>query len=126
MMTILQRLAEALKNASSLYEPLKEKSESTISKIERDYLPHGSGFDAGTVVKRDECNDYRIVLHTSFHHMDDNGMYYLWTEHDVVVRRQVDGTVDILIKGKNESGIKDHIGEEIGYVLDLEWKEVRI
>lgn len=49
-------------------------------------LPSGSGFDTGTQIEQDDNNDDRIVLKTSYHHMNEHGFYRGWSEHTIIVK----------------------------------------
>lgn len=70
--------------------------------------PSGSGFDAGTQIG--PWSAARIIFETSFHHMNDAGMYDDWTEHNVIVTPAFNG-FDIRVTGRNRNDIKDYIGE---------------
>lgn len=82
----------------------------------KDYMPSGSGFDAGVSVCFDKTNDTRLVFLTSFHHMNENGFYDGWTQHEVIVRPAFDG-VDVRVGGVNKNAIKDHIHESFSFYL---------
>lgn len=86
------------------------KHNETLDNIEKDLLPSGSGIDCGTTIDRDKSNDDVIVLNTSFHHMNDAGMYDGWTEHVVTIRPAFRG-IDITVSGRNRNDIKDYLLE---------------
>lgn len=88
----------------------------TLDQIESDLLPSGSGIDSGTAIDRDKSNDDLIVLNTSFHHMNDAGMYDGWTEHVVTIRPSFRG-IDISISGRNRNDIKDYLHEVFDHCL---------
>ncbi len=79
--------------------------------------PHGSGFDVGTKLDTERCTRSKLVFSTSFHHMNDVGMYDGWTEHTVTIYAKFDG-VEINVSGRNRNGIKDHIGDVFHEWLD--------
>lgn len=88
-----------------------EKHQEHLRQLANSYLPRGSGFDAGTDIVVDSCTDYKVVLRTSFHHMNDNGYYTRWTEHKVIVTPAFDGfDINIKVTGRNHNDIKDYIG----------------
>lgn len=70
--------------------------------------PSGSGFDSGTSLG--DCEPRKITFHTSFHHMNDGGMYDGWTEHAVHVEPEFDG-FSIRVTGRDRNGIKEYISE---------------
>lgn len=77
--------------------------------LEKNYLPSGSGFDQGTIIDFDsDCT--RVILNTSFHHMDEHGYYDRWTYHAVHCLPEFgpDG-FRLLIKGLDYKGIKDYL-----------------
>jgi hypothetical protein len=73
-------------------------------------LPSGSGFDSGTTIDIERSKPQKILLHTSFHHMDESGGYAGWTEHDVIVTPAFDG-IDLRITGPNRNDIKEYMHE---------------
>ena len=87
-----------------------DKHEAAILELVKDYLPSGSGFDCGTKIELDECTDTKLVFSTSFHHMNDIGMYDGWTEHRVVVTPSFNG-FDLKISGRDRNGIKEVIAD---------------
>lgn len=73
-------------------------------------LPGGSGIDCGTKLDRDASHGEKLVLLTSFHHMNENGMYDGWTEHKVIVTPSFSG-LDIRITGRDRNEIKEYLHE---------------
>lgn len=49
-------------------------------------LPSGSGIDSGTFVSLIESTGEKIVIVSSIHCMDDNGMYDGWIDFKVIVK----------------------------------------
>jgi hypothetical protein len=82
-----------------------------IRAIELNALPSGAGFDSGTTVDLDQSTLDKIVLHTSYHHMNDAGYYDGWTEHTVRVYPAFDG-IRLTISGPDRDGWKDY-GHEV-------------
>ena len=75
-------------------------------------LPHGSGFDSGSTFDFDRSRENRLVLYTSFHHMDENGYYCGWSDHDVIVTPNLlQHGFDLRVTGRNVRDIKDYIFE---------------
>ena len=75
---------------------MADTHEATIKRLVKDFMPSGSGFDAGTKLDLDLSHAERLVFTTSYHHMNDGGYYDGWTEHTVTVT-----------PGFNGSNIKD-------------------
>lgn len=94
------------------------------------FLPSGSGFDSGTKIDWDKSRSERLVFTTSYHHMNENGMYDGWTDHTVIVSASLPFGIDIRVTGVNRNDIKEYIGETFQYALTREgvetvegWKE---
>jgi len=81
-----------------------------IFDLVKELLPSGSGFDSGTKIDLDYCTDTKLVFNTSYHHMNDNGMYDGWTEHGIVVTPSFDG-FDIKVTGRDRNEIKSVIAD---------------
>ncbi len=83
-------------------------------------FPSGSGFDNGTQIHLGLSDDEKLVFLTSFHHMNDNGMYDGWTEHVVTVLPSLGLDFHVKVSGRDRNDIKDHISEMFSTVLDAE------
>ena len=70
-------------------------------------LPSGSGIDCGTSIDIKHSTSNHLVLHTSYHHMDEGGGYDRWTNHVVHVTPSLVFGIDICITGKNRNDIKE-------------------
>ena len=92
----------------------------SISIIEKQLLPYGSGFDSGTTIKTLPYAGKAISFETSFHHMDENGYYDGWTEHTITITPSFQG-FDIKVSGKNKNDIKNYILDTFNNVLDSEY-----
>lgn len=91
----------------------KEEAET----VARDYLPSGSGFDNGTRIDWEKSNADRLVLLTSFHHMNESGFYDGWTDHAVTVRASLSLGLLISVSGRDRNGIKDLIADTFAHAL---------
>lgn len=83
---------------------------SIVRKVVEEYMPSGVKIDL------DKSNSKKLVFHTAFHHMDENGYYDGWTEHTVTVRAAFDG-FEITISGKDRNEVKDHLHEVFSVTL---------
>lgn len=102
-----------------------------------DSLPYGFGFDRGTRIE--SVTDQKIVFSTALHHMNQNGFYDGWTEHQVVVSASLCHGIDVVVRGRETpqrhrprgkdrndiNDIKDFIAEVFSGVLleEFEWLE---
>lgn len=82
-------------------------------------LPSGSGFDTGTIIDLGKSTAEKLVLHTSFHHMDEFGGYDGWTDHTVTVRPSFILGLDVSVSGRDRNGIKDYIHETFMHALQV-------
>lgn len=122
-MKVYQAIARCLRGLQ--YSPVPGVTEmwaERLERIERETLPSGSGFDSGTKVDLESSKPNRIVLETSFHHMNDCGMYDGWTEHKVIVVPDMIYGIDIRITGRDRNGIKYYIGERISDYLHQDYE----
>lgn len=87
-----------------------DKHDESIDKI-METAPSGSGFDNGTKLSFQKSTGKKLVFYTSFHHMDENGFYDGWTEHEITVRPCLQFGFDLRIGGQNRNDIKDYISE---------------
>lgn len=109
--TLAVLVAARLSCLGSNNEIWRDKHETRIKEILRDRFPHGAGFDAGCHLNFEKSTGERLVIITSFHHMNDVGMYDGWTEHDVIITPSLQFHVNLKITGRNKNNIKDHIAE---------------
>jgi hypothetical protein len=98
----------------------RERHEERLLKLVRDHLPSGGGFDAGTKIDLDKSNGDKLVFTTSFHHMDENGMYDGWTEHTVTVLPSLAFCFHLSVSGRDRNFIKEYIGQSFQSALDDE------
>lgn len=84
--------------------------EARITRLVKEHMPRGSGFDCGTQLGADSDGN-RLVFKTEFHHMGEDGGYDGWTEHTVRVTPSLVLEFALTISGRNRNGIKDYIAE---------------
>jgi hypothetical protein len=101
-----------------------DKWSARLGSIEKNLLPSGSGFDNGTRIVYERCNDVRLVFATAFHHMDENGYYDGWSEHTVIVKASLAFGISIrVVTGKDRNGIKDYIRDQFHDALTLDYED---
>ena len=124
---LAQRIAQLSNCIASNNSEWQRKTEIRLEYLAKQYLPSGSGFDCGTKLDIDAClrDPSKIVLQTSFHHMDDNGMYDGWTEHTIIVKPSLARGFTLSISGRNRNAIKDYIHETFSFALDSEEWSIR-
>jgi hypothetical protein len=86
------------------------------------FMPSGSGFDAGTALKFDNQKTGQLRFTTSFHHMNDQGMYHKWTTHEVVITPNLAHGFDIKVTGANYNEVKAYLVDVFNHALMTEIK----
>lgn len=98
----------------------------TLDYIERNFLPRGAGFDNGCTLHYVGKSGSKIVIATSFHHMDNNGSYDGWTEHTITVTPDLASGFNLRISGRDKHDIKDFIAQVFQNTLDGDVNEIDI
>jgi hypothetical protein len=99
-----------------------DRHEEDILKL-ADELPHGSGIDGENEIDLSKSTGEKIVIHTSFHHMNENGMYDGWTGHTLTITASLYNGYYMKISGRNRNDIKDYLHECFSYDLNREVEE---
>ena len=94
----------------------ENRHQERIESLVRERMPHGSGFDSGTMLD-DNSTPEKLVFYTSFHHMNDAGMYSGWTEHKVTVKPSLRWGFVLTVSGRDRNEIKGYIEEEFNEAL---------
>lgn len=116
--TVLAHLVQARQNCiNSGNAEWLAKHEERIVALVKEHMPSGSGIDSGVDIELDECTENKIVFYTSFHHMNDGGMYDGWTEHRITLLPSLVFGYELKITGPNRNDIKEHLHEEFSHAL---------
>jgi hypothetical protein len=93
------------------YKNTEDFIDNAIEKIARleKMLPYGSGFDNGSKIDLEKSTDQKIIIITSFHHVNEYGHYIGWTEHKVIITSCLKHGFQIKITGINKNRIKDYL-----------------
>lgn len=108
---------EALRNCEKSGNDWAARWRERIARIEREILPSGSGIDSGTRIDAARSGFRRIVLETSFHHMNEGGYYDGWTEHRITCDAAFHLGTLIRVSGRDRNGIKEYLAELFDDVL---------
>jgi hypothetical protein len=100
-----------------------EKHATRVEALVREHMPSGSGVDSGTHILWSKSTSDKLVFSTSFHHMDDHGMYDGWTEHTVTVKASLGFELDVKVGGRDRNDIKDYLREVFDDALTHEISE---
>jgi hypothetical protein len=104
----LKELSKAIAGFQQCKEGFKEIHENKINELCY-LLPHGSGIDNGVKLMIEESKPERIIFYFEFHHMDENGFYSGWTEHNLTITPSFLNDFHMKISGKNKNMIKDYL-----------------
>ena len=96
-----------------------EKHNATINEV-MDSAPSGSGIDCGTKLNDEKTTDEKLVFIVEYHHMNDNGMYDGWTNHEITVKPSLLFGYRLSISGKDRNNIKEYLGDIYAEWLDEE------
>lgn len=108
---------------TSKNEEWKDKHEARALQLVKDHMPSGSGIDSGTELDLDKSTSEKLVFTTSYHHMDENGMYDGWTDHTVTVQPSLAFGIDMRISGRDRNGIKEYLYDTFHSALEEEVPE---
>lgn len=103
----LTQLSQSIAAYNQCNQEWKDKAEDRINEMCKE-LPHGSGIDDKCEIDLTQSTKDRIVFFFEYHHMDDNGYYCKWTEHNLIVTPNFGG-FDLRITGINYRDIKDYL-----------------
>ena len=85
------------------------RHEAEIKRLVKEHMPSGSGIDCGTGFDFTRSTHDRLVFNTSYHHMNESGMYSGWTEHSVTVVPVLWTPFELRISGENRNDVKDYL-----------------
>lgn len=94
----------------------RDRHQSALDQLVRDFMPSGSGFDCGTQLDPKSTPD-RLQFIAPFHHMDDVGSYDGWTDHVFTVRASLSLGIVLTISGRDRDGFKDYAHEAFYFAL---------
>lgn len=91
-----------------------------LHSLVRHLMPRGSGFDNGTKLDIDRSTAERLVFTASFHHMNGDGYYDGWTDHEIIVTPSLHHGIKLRITGRDRDGFKDFVHEVFHTTLATE------
>ena len=88
-----------------------ERHTEVINRLVLNYLPSGSGIDTGCQIDLDASNGNKLVIHSSYHAMNENGMYDGWYDFTVEVTPSLHLGFELKITGKfgRYQDVKDYL-----------------
>lgn len=101
----------------------KERHTEKLEALVKEHMPSGSGFDAGTRLDVLESSSNRLVFVTSYHHMNEAGMYDGWTDHAVIVKANLAFGFRLIVGGRDRKGFKDYCADVFHTALQTDIAE---
>ena len=99
----------------------EEKHLEQLVRLVNERLPIGAGFDGETELDYVKSNANKLVFHSSYHAMDENGFYTRWYDFTVIVNPSLTHGFDLRIKGdKMSSFLKEYILDAYSEALEEE------
>ena len=111
-MKVYQKIASELER--------KDPDFTELERIEKEYLPHGGGFDCGCNIITEKRYQNRIIIKAEFHAMDDNGYYIGWYTYKIIVKPTFQHGLDFTITGRDYNGLREYVGDCMYNALDME------
>ena len=102
----------------------REKHKDVITHIQDNYLPSGSGIDSGCVIDPiNAAGNYSyetLTICSSFHTMNENGMYGRWIEFRIIVKPSLQFGFTLRIAGNfgKDQYLKDYLLDVFNSYLD--------
>lgn len=105
----------------------------TIQDITEEYLPNGSGFNAGTSFQFNQSEPERLVLFSAFQVMNAVGGYIRWVDFNIVVTPSLSmdfkteikilESSNLTLREVEDPGLLDYIGEVFAECLNKEYAD---
>lgn len=124
--TVVQRLATLIMARLNCTKSgninWQDRHESSIETIIKENLPSGSGIDGETTIDYEKSKPDRIVIDSSYHVMDENGMYAGWVDYRVIITPSLQFGFESNIIGnfsgnRDAAGVKDYLYEIYEHAL---------
>jgi hypothetical protein len=103
------KLAKSIKWIKDVNEDFYDQADQELEELKK-FLPYGSGFNSGSEICLEECQDEKIVILTWYHHMNERGYREEVTKHKVIITPSFRG-MNIKVTGKNKNIIKVYIAD---------------
>jgi len=114
--TLIQLIAKNCEWRKTVNDAYRGQCEDRLDKLEKE-LPRGSGIDCGCKIDRANSGRKKVIITTSFHHMNDGGYYDGWTEHKIIFTPCLSEGPDMRITGRDRDQIKDYLYDTFSYCL---------
>jgi len=110
MKPLIELIAKNCEWRKTVNDAYHAQCESRLDKLEAE-LPHGSGIDCGCKIDREKSGKNKVIITTSYHHMNDDGYYDGWTDHKIIFTPCLSDGPDMRITGRDKRQIKDYLND---------------
>lgn len=98
--------------------------EEVLECIEEDFLPYGSGFDAGCKISLEDSSHDKIVITSAYHKLNEYGYYEGWIDLIVTVTPSLILDFVLTIDGEgiddlDREYLQDEFGNALGQLVTL-------
>lgn len=98
--------------------------EAVLEDIEENFLPYGSGFDAGCKISLEDSSHNKIVITSSYHKLNEDGYYDGWIDLIVTVTPSLIFDFVLTIDGEgiddlDRAYFQDEFGNALGQLVTL-------
>jgi hypothetical protein len=118
---VYRRIARAVSGRAFCLETgrvdLADNHRDTAWKVVEDYLPHGSGFDAGVELDLEQSTEDKLVFHTDFHYMDENGSYLAWVRFNITVTTSLSYGINVEVEQLDFNVPDDYLSQYVEEVF---------
>jgi len=100
----------AIENCKKAGDTEWEETHNIALKALMEFLPHGSGIDAEWTID-DKSSDNKLILHNSYHVMDDSGFYTRWVDFTANITPSLQFGYRVNITGNfgRDQDLKDYL-----------------
>jgi hypothetical protein len=112
-------MCEARKNCIKSENKIWEERHTDNLITLQNFLPSGSGIDSGCKIDMPNSGDKAIRITSSFHNMDEHGMYDGWIDFRVVVTPSLSNDFNIDIYGQfgKHQDLKEYLADTFRWYL---------
>lgn len=128
-MKVYQEIANRLVSMRSCMESGNlewlDRHSAALDRLARDFLPSGSGFDVGTSLEVEDSDGHnKLVFTTSYHRLNEAGMYVGWYNYHITVTPDLALGFNIRVRGSKQKKLnhneRDYVEELFAMALEME------
>lgn len=118
LVTAIANAVAAYKQCQKSNNPYADRWAEKIHEYNK-MLPCGSGYDRGSSIDVENSTRTKLVIKTSFHHLDPNGFYTKWTLHTVRVTPHFGGIIQVDVTNDRDCYISEHFNTVLNTIVEV-------